>query len=368
MQEVNLHFTSLADDLDSYLPSWESAVLWNDDFDVDIRFLPHPKEKGYIFSLALTPNFDISQYSLKHDILFLIDRNARKHRFEVFKRAVIKALASLQQGDSFNIFIIDKKLTRFHAKSLTVNQKSIRAAEHFLEKQSDDTLFAAGDIYSSLETLLPEIPETEGIVHSAILVTDGAMHLSTKKQQQVLNNWIENNNNKLSLYTAAVGQSNDLLMLDLLSTISGGRLLWSDTHASFPRKLAKLVLDLKDPIATDVMIDAIPLHPHAHVTLAHSVFPNPTLFSHQPYVVLGSIDVPGPFELIIQARHRDQWVAIKKTISFIDGSKADRTLNDQWSAAKSLHSYVGFLSDGKSSHLKEARDILKKSRSDLTLD
>jgi len=148
IQTPHVSIAGFEEDLEEYLPSTlATATEWNDDFDLDICFLPHPEGIGYIFSLALNPNFDISQYSLKHDVIFIIDRSVRKHRFEVFKRAVLKALSSLQQGDTFNIYIIDKKMTRLHAKSLPVTQKTIRAAEYFLEKQDDSILFSKGDIF-----------------------------------------------------------------------------------------------------------------------------------------------------------------------------------------------------------------------------
>lgn len=363
-----IRITDNSSDFSDYFPESLAATSeWNDDFDLNITFLPNPEGRGYIFSLALEPNFDISQYSLKHDVIFVIDHSVRKHRFDVFKRAVIKALSCLQQGDSFNIYIIDKKMTRLHTKSLPVSQKTLRAAEHFLEKQAENALFSKGDIYASLEKILSEL---QGVhcIHSAIVVTDGVSHTSSKKQSQVLKDWMEKNNGKLSVYTAAVGQKNDLLMLDLLSSISGGKLLWSDTHSAFPRKLAKLVLDLRDPIASDLVIDATPIHSDTKISLAPSFFQPPVLFSHQPYVIVGSIDEPGPFDLMIQGRHGDQWIAIKKTVSFIEGSKGDRSLINQWMSQKALRPYTKFLNDGKLAYLKEAKEIFKKSRSEVAFE
>jgi von Willebrand factor type A domain len=355
-------------DFDEYLPSSIAATSeWNEDFDLDITFLPHPEGNGYIFSLALKPNFDISQYSLKHDVFFIIDRSVKKHRYEVYKRAVTKALSCLQPGDTFNIFLVDKKLTRLHAKSLPVTPKTIRAAEYFLEKQADNPIVSMGDIYASLEKILPEVEEN-GSVHSAILISDGVSQVSSRKQSQILRSWIEKNNGKLTVYTAAVGQKNDLLMLDLLSSISGGKLLWSDTHSSFPRKLAKLVLDLRDPVATDITIDALPFESGTKITLAPAFFQSPVLFSHQPYVIYGSIDRPGPFDLMVQGRHRDQWIAIKKSISFVDGTKGDRSLLNHWSAQKTQRIYTKFLDDGKTAYLKEAKEILKRSRSEVAFE
>lgn len=341
--------------------SYGSTTEWNEDFDLDIAFLPHPEGTGYIFSLTLNPNFDISQYSLKHDITFILDRTVRKHRFNVFTRAVTKALSCLQRGDTFNIYVVDDKLTRFNTHNVSVMPKTVHAAEAFLEKQSANALYARGDIYSSLEKILPEITQ-DNSVHTAIVISDGISQLSTRKQQRVLKNWIEKNDGKVCIYTAAVGEQNDLMMLDFLSSISGGKLLWSETHAAFPRKLAKCVLDLKDPLATELVITAHPVDPSAEVHLAQpSSHAMPTLFSHQPYTILGSIDKPGPFELTIQGRHRDQWIAIKKRVCFTEGVRADRQLLTEWSAQKAQKSYAQFLAEGKPALLKEAREILKKA-------
>ena len=362
----HLYVCSSVEELESYLPFTTATTQWNENFDLDIAFLPHPEEKGYIFSLTLHPNFDISQYSLKHDILFIIDCSTRKHRFESYKRAVIKALTSLQQGDSFNIYIVDKKQTQLHTTSLPVNAKTIREAEQFLEQQSK-SFSSRADIFTTLNNVLLDTNQNNS-VHTAILVTDGLWRSCAHKQQNELKKWVETNAGRLSVYTAAVGQGNDLVMLDLLSSISGGKLLWSDTHAAFPRKLAKLILDLKDPIATDLSFDAIAMHSNTHIKLSEKSFTPPALFSHQPYVICGQIDRPGPFELLIQGRHGDQWIAIRKNVSFMEGKKADRTLIDKWSSSHAQHTYAKFLQDGKNVHLKEARDILKRSRTQVAFE
>jgi hypothetical protein len=360
-----LHMPSieLSADISDYAltASYGSTTEWNEDFDLDITFLSHPEGTGYIFSLTLNPNFDISQYSLKHDITFILDRTVRKHRFNVFTRAVAKALSCLQRGDTFNIYVVDDKLTRFNTHNVSVMPKTIHAAEEFLERQSAHALYARGDIYSSLEKILPEITQDDS-VHTAIVISDGISQRSTRKQQRMLKNWMEKNDGKVCIYTAAVGEQNDLMMLDFLSSISGGKLLWSETHAAFPRKLGKCVLDLKDPLATELVITAHPVDPSAEVHLAQSSsHAMPTLFSHQPYIILGSIDKPGPFDLTIQGRHRDQWIAIKKRVCFTEGVKADRKLLTEWSAQKAQKSYAQFLAEGKPAFLKEAREILKRA-------
>ncbi|MBX3718390.1 MAG: VWA domain-containing protein [Parachlamydiales bacterium] len=357
-------------DLDEYqLPNIAMATSWNDDFNIDLKFLPNEEGSGYIFSVALKPNFDLSEYSLKQNIYFIIDRSnsVQKHRFAVFKRAVLKALASMQNCDAFNIYLIDKSVTKFTSTPLRVTQKAIKAAEEFLDKQDAGTMFAGSDIYGSLEKILPEF-ESANEFHTAILLTDGNTLHNTPKQQHVLGKWLEKNSGKISLYTAAVGQKNNLLMLDLLSSISGGKLLYSDTHASFPRKLAKLILDLKNPVAKDLMIAAVPQYPDAHIEFYPASSHLPSLYAGHPYMIYGYIDEPCNFDLIIQGRHGEEWIAIKKNVSFIEGEKGTRNLEKQWKAQKANLCYSKFLKEGKNAHLKDAKEILKTNRTEIAFE
>jgi hypothetical protein len=347
-------------------PSIITAAEWNDDFDVDVTFLPNPEGQGYIFSLSLKSNYDLSDHSLKQNLYFLLDRSSsvQKHRFAVYKRAVLKALSSMQPGDSFNILVMDKKIARFSPQSRPVTLKNIHAAEEFLDKQEGGGLFAASDIYLNVPKVLSLVPEDDEM-HTFILLTDGKTSMNAERKQKAIKQWVEKNHGKVCLYTAAVGRDNDLVTLDMLSSLSGGKLLYSDTHASFPRKLSKLILDLKDPIAKDIIVSALPHNPDSHIAFTEPNARPSSLYSHQPYVIVGQIDEPSSFDIVIQGRHRDQWIAIKKSISFVDGQKGDRALEKQWNSQHANAYYSKFLEEGKAAHLKSAKEILKKYRAEV---
>lgn len=355
---------------DSYeFPAVVRAKEWNDDFDVDVTFLPNPKGQGYIFSLALKSNCDMASHSLKQNLYFILDRSGsiQKHRFAVFRRAVVKSLSSMQRSDTFNILVVDKKIVTLSPENLTASPKNIQAAEEFLDKQEGGGLFDSSDIYTMLEKLLPFIPDNEE-VHTALLLTDGQTGMSAERKQAVLKKWLGKNNGRLALYPCAIGSDNDLLTLDMLASVSGGKLLYSDTHASFPRKLSKLVLDLKDPVAKDLLITALPHNPHSHIEFHTLSAHQAPLYSRQPWTVYGQIDDPCSFDLILQGRHAEDWIAIKKTVSFIDGRKGDGTLEKQWNGQYANTCYSRFLEEGKKSFLKQALEILKKSRSDVAFE
>ena len=116
------------------------------------------------------------------------------------------------------------------------------------------------------------------------------------------------------------------------------------------------------------MISAVPHNPNSHIEFYPANSHLPSLYSHQPYVLVGQIDDPCAFELVIQGRHQDQWVAIKKNISFVEGHKGDHNLAMQWNAQHANLCYAKFLKEGKATHLKEAKEILKKSRSEVAFE
>ena len=354
-------------EIDYYnFPEFALATTWNDHFEMDVKFLPHPDGQGYIFSIALTAADYMNSHAERQNIYFILDRSSalEKHRFGIFKRAALKALSSLKQGDLFNIFLVDKKVTRFSPTNLAVSVKNIRAAEEFLSKESGGGLFASGNIYASLEKILEQIQEPEE-VHTAILFSDGKVSQNTKAQREALERWVKKNNGRLTVYTAASGRDNDLLSLDLLSSVSGGRLVYSDTHASLARKVGKIVLDVRDPLVNELSIAAYPHHPQARIALYPPSSQLPPFYTKQPYMLIGEIDHPCSFDLMIRGRNKEEWISVKKEVSFAKGQKADSKLSKQWQEVGATIAYRKFLAEGKKSHLKDAKESLQKARSEV---
>lgn len=352
------------------LPPLATAVEWSDEFDTQLHFASIEDRPGYIFTLQLQPHIDVSRYGLKQNIHFIIDRShsIQKHRFAVFKRAIIKALSSMQAGDTFNIYLVDKKIVKFSPSVVRVNKKAIDAAESFLEQQQIGSLFSEANVYASLDKLLADISSAPHDVHTAIFLTDGNALKDPLKHQKDLNQWIDKNSSRVSLYTAAVGQKNCTLMLDMLSSLSGGHFLYSDTHASFPRKLAKLILDLKNPLIKELMISARPHRNNAHLEFYPSSHQLPHLYGNQPYVLHGYIDKPCSFDLILQGKNGEEWITVNKSFTFGKQEKNPAQFEKEWQTSQTHLYYRRFLKEGKISYLDEAKNLLNQSHRELTYE
>lgn len=343
------------------LPTLSNKALWNDDFTTNLAFTKNPHGPGYLFSLALTPKQDLTQHQLQQSFHFLIDNTAssQKHRFAVFKKAVLKAIQSLSADDMFNIVILQSENSLLSKKPLPATLHNKRLAETFLSKQTSRAFLETSNVYKRLPSVLRHITQ-EQWAHTAILLSDG-LGVSTEKKRKLCSQWIQSNRGKVNLYTAAVGKDNELFTLDLLSTQSGGRLLHSDTHASFPRKLTKLVLDLKHPIAKDVSI-AIKPHSNAHVELYPAASTLPFLYGNEPYVIYGAIDHPSSFDLLLQARHNDEWIGVQKTLSFKNALPMESQSVKRCQKMQSSQFYEQFLKNGQLSSLQKAEALFNQSQ------
>ncbi len=328
-------------------------------FDIEIKSTPR-QGGGYLFSLNLIPKQDLTPYRIGHHYYFLIDQSnsIEKHRFQTFKRGVKRALAFLQQGDRFNITIFGSKIIHLSKTSLPYNKKSQQIAEEFLEREDPNNFGSTSNIYTSLKSLIPH-PLDDDVAHTAILISDGGSGLKSEKQRRFVNTWLNDNQGKISFYTAAVGTKNNLVTLDLLGTLGRGALLYSDTHTGFPRKLAKLVLGLRTPIAKELWFSINAKDPNANIRLYPPSYRLPYLIGNRPYQLIGTADKLSDFHLVIQGKNRESFLSIKKEISFDQTQKATHFLSKKWNVEKAHSLYEQYLQKGNLSFLEEAKELLK---------
>jgi|GEM_PF-1697829 len=346
-----------------------SVATWNDDFEVAVAVSPAQDQSGYIFSLSLSPKHNMVLEKIQQNFYFLIDASSSidKHRFGLFKRAVLKSLASLQEGDRFNIIILDKKLTRLSKNNLMYNLKSMHLAEDFLQKLSQANFITSVDLIESLEKVAASISDVQQM-HTALLLTNGHCSQGFQNQQKSLKAYLEKNANKLSLYAAAVGNKNNIVNLDMICNLSGGRLLYSDTNASFPRKFSELVKSLRNPIAKDIHISAVASHPKAGLSILSTNQQLPAMYAGEPYIIMGKIERLSDISLTIEARHDDEWISINKNISFQQAS-SNNSLAVDWDKSTDVNTqYQGFLKDPKAKYIKQAREILKSTHGKAALE
>jgi hypothetical protein len=326
------------------------------EFDSQVHVMPQKDGEGFVFSVLLKAQPTIQVEPMVTHFVFLIDRSStiEKHRYTVFKKAVVRALSSIEEGNTFNIVIFDNKITQLSDERLAASKKNIEMAEAFLEKQPHGGRFSSSDVYAHLEKLIPAQSREDEVI-TPILLTDGKTTLKMKKLRQAVSKWLEKSKGKVSVHTAAVGQENQLVLLDMLSVCTGGELHYSDTHAAFPRKLAKAVLDIQAPLTKRVEIDTLCADSEASITLFPVSATPPILYLDKPYLIQGTIDTLADFTLVLEGQSKEQKVQIIKKISLDDARKGTPILEKKWTLKQASLCYEDFLKEGTAAALNEAK-------------
>ncbi len=341
------------------LPEAPLGMSWSNLFNVDLHVIPDLAHKRYVFFLALEPTKELAQHKLTQNFCFVIDRSTsiEKHLFSGYKKAVIRALSSLEEGNKFNIYLFDQKIVKFRENDVLFTKNSLEEAIHFLEEQEKGKSIVSNDFCNNLQYILPTSVSNDEI-HTAILLSDGNSFLKPNKQQKSIGSWLEKNQGKVAVYTAAVGSGNNLTLLELLSSLNKGKLLHSDTIASFPRKLAKLVLDLRAPLATDIKITSISSDKDTQIHFYPSSSKRPHIYSTTPYMIMGTMDEPKDFNILIQAQHGEESINIEKTISFANAKKATTQHQNLWANVHAQKCFELFLEKGDISYIQKAEKYL----------
>lgn len=351
-------------DLDSYgINDMAMSFEWEEDLSVDVALMPARSSNQYVFSITVHPDFALNTPKMKQNFYFAIDHSnsTERQKFSRYKRAVQRSLAALHEGDSFNIYIFDKKLSKLSKNSLPVSPKTIMMAEEFLENQLSRAHSASDEVFRSLEEMLPN-QYAPNELHSVILVSDGSTLLNSNQQKQSIARWLEKHEGLVNIYTAASGRGNNLVVLDVLSYLTAGKLLYSDTNAGLPRKLVRLVKDLHNPIVKDLTIDVQAKDSQARVTLYPRKNQLPPMFAEKSYTLVGTIDELCDLTLHIQGRNHERWLNIRKDINFESGAIQSRSLEKAWATTQSRICYDHYLKNGKKDHLNEAIKIVTPYR------
>lgn len=290
------------------------TVSYREEFGSTVNAMPSNTGE-YYFSITLTPNQHIAFPPIPQTIFFLIDRSSHitSEQFNSFKRGVIRSLPYIPDNSRFNIAFFDQKVSYLHSTDLETDTESIHKADAFVRSGNKKVLFGDSNIYSVLDSTQNGAFLNS---HTTYILLTNRKSLQSGQNTESLSNFIREHREICTLYIASVG--------DNLTDISEvEEAVYSDTHATFPRRLATLVKNISFPIANHLKVSAITEDPNLHIEL----FPNSSVI-HQdkPFVIYGKIDHLKSFQLILQGNNLNSWINITKPIAFNMPMHSTKTL------------------------------------------
>ncbi|MBM3198270.1 MAG: VWA domain-containing protein [Chlamydiae bacterium] len=363
LQEQPLVFSpSRASSIDEYLPiSALFSLQWQQEFTIQPSFLPC--EDGYLFALCVSPKQELAQQKLHQTIYFLIDTSSslEKHKISTFKKSVLKALTSLEPSHSFNILLLGKEITKLSPTSIPYSLETLRQAQKFLEQDQGLSFFASNDLFHQVEKALDCIEPTQD-VHTVILLTNGSSSTSLADKSQALSRLLEKSAGKAQFFTAAVGQNNTLVHLDMLSSLCGGKLLYSDTNASFPRKLQSFLKTIQSPLLKDLTVSLQTSDPKVTLEILSSPLQLNCLYGETPLVIVGKMNRLSPLQIVVEGRNEEGWILLQKEVLFEGASQGGPLLKKALSSIQATELYTSFLKAPQKEILQQAKELLEKTK------
>src|SRR3990167_5427238 len=174
---------------------------------------------------------------------------------------------------------------------------------------------------------------------------------------------LEKSNGKIQLFAAAVGQNNDLFNLDMISSVCGGKLLYSDTNASFPRKLCSFVKRLQTPLLKDLSISIQAEDPKASLELRCPPSHINCLYHGEPLIIMGRINRLCNLKVEMEGIGEEGLILLQKNVNFEEAGESTPALKKTWSLLETTTLYHKFLQEPTDKPLKEAKELLKTTNS-----
>ncbi|GAB4187039.1 MAG: hypothetical protein Tsb0015_05360 [Simkaniaceae bacterium] len=348
----NFAFVPILSDLDT--------ISYRDEFTVKPKLMPREDGQGYIFSVTFQPRDWANLKRSKQNIFFLIDRSGsiESHRFDVFRQAVERSLPYLSHADTFNIAFFDSKVSFLSEEGpLKINHNTLSRAKAFLRSHKGGAYFTEGDIYKVIEEIYSQNPSPDHTTF--ILLSNGKKLKNMHKQRDKLAGLLQKNAGSFSIFTAAIGNNNNLAMLDCISKLHHGELLYSQTHAAFPRKLAVLVKNLTAPIAENIRVHAVTEDADVHIQLYPAACTLPGLYQDRPFTVYGTINKIKDFHICLQGKVGGKWLNITKPVYLNGANTQAKHLMKEFTAQKIYSLYYNYITEFNPAVLNEIERLSK---------
>jgi len=351
------------------LPYWEKRENWNDFFNIDVCVMPRKEQEGLYFAVTLNPKAEALTKTIKQRFHFIIDASkyTEKHRLTVYKNAVERALSYLQEGQSFNIYIVDHDTHALSISCLDVSKKSLAQARCFLEKPSFKECAAKG----SLLSLLKEIGDQSSAIASietfdtVLFITDGSFLKHKTTGITAFKKWLKAGTPSFLFYIATVGSDPHEPVLDAIASASGGKVLHSMTHSAFPRKFAKLLIDLKAPIITNLVPRLTCKDKDLAISLMGTCCKTPPLFASQPTTFFGVATSPSSFSLSLDGWNQANPVELTLDIDLKTCRQGTLFMKQIALQDKGEHELSLYLENGIEAHFDQALEWMEEASQPL---
>ena len=343
----------------SAIPTTDSfpSLYHTHHFETEVKYKKRQDGEGYLFEITLQPNKETYFNKSQQNFLFIIDKSSsiESKRYHAFKEGTKNCLKYLKEGDSFNIFFVDSEVDTFKTQQTSWTPLAIKEAKSYLNSDTYRGFFSLKNPLTLLKELTPYFSSDKQ--NTLIFMSDGNSLESINESMEEFAALAKESQGEFSIFTASSSMNNNLPMLDLVSTFNGGEMMYSQTNASFPRKLALFVKHIENFVAGDIRVHTIDAE-ESKVEFYPNHGSLPSLYSDRSYKIYGIAQDLDDFSLILQGRSGENYISIRKAISFKGAQEGGKKLERNFAHQQAYVCYDYYLKKGDPFFLLEAERFL----------
>ncbi|MCH9618548.1 MAG: hypothetical protein SP4CHLAM5_06810 [Chlamydiia bacterium] len=326
-----------------------------DGFTIQTRLLSSAEGEDVDFVCTIRADEKDLIDRLPTHILYVLDtsKSIEAHRFNLFKKAIVKSLEQLDRKTTFNIAVLNGgKIKKLREKGVVPTKSAISYAKRFLKKIDQSPKISFDHLITLLEKE-KRLALKGKAARSCVLLTDGNFAGSLRVESGCLKRLIAINAGNFSIYTASISDKNNKSMLSLLSKLNHGFSLFTRTHASFPRKFSLMLKHIKQPVMHDIVVTFPDDDDETKAYVNNTI--SPILLTGRNLTIFGTTPTKKSRRVFIQGRSGNKWINILKELPLGASRRGKHALQKKLANQKTLFSLQSFLDTNDEKYLSDAK-------------
>ncbi len=255
------------------------------DFNLRLLTQEFPENRNY-FMLMLEPPVSVfykRSGQAEIDVAFVIDSSGSigASQLKSSKSMVMSGIERLRESDKFNIISFNSKVRKYSGKFINATTENKSLLPVFMDEIE---VGGGSDLFNSILNAL-ELFNSRKRSGAIILFTDGRPTVGVTNVDSLNDSIRKLNKFRSRIFTISLGDAPNILMMEKLSSQTGGKVITPLNHESSQDVMEKVFGAISTPGVTDVSVEYSDIYPE-------ETFPESLLGAtgHDTLYVLGNYD------------------------------------------------------------------------------
>lgn len=238
------------------------------------------------FMLMLEPPVSVFQKrpgQTDMDVAFLVDSSGSigASQLDASKAMILHGIERLRESDKFNLLSFNSRLKKYSGKFINATVENKSRAHSFIDEIE---VGGGSDLFNPILNALESFNSRKRS-GAIVLFTDCRPTVGVTNVDFLIDNIRKLNKFRSRIFIISVGDNPNILMMEKLSTQTGGKLITPSSHDSAQSVMERVFNEISSPTVTDASVEYSDIYPE-------ETFPESLLgaMGHETFFILGNYD------------------------------------------------------------------------------